>query len=214
MAIARSVLVFWDWPMTPARLKWLARWLRALPTVLLTEPTLWVGLSGLSPLVTGGGAQSDMLMQTLCDVLAVPIRRPAGAALGPAAGAARLASVAAGSVAPARLADEPPVAREFVPDATAAARHQTRFTGLSGSVSRHRSAGRDWRCESLRRGCLRTSDDGFNARIVRSANWADVGLTGFGCLTGLRHLAPRRGGSVHGVGGANRRVCRHAWPGG
>ncbi len=85
------------------------------------------GLSGLSPLVTGGGAQSDMLMQTLCDVLAVPIRRPAGAALGPAAGAARLASVAAGSVAPARLADEPPVAREFVPDATAAARHQTRL---------------------------------------------------------------------------------------
>ncbi|NKB28395.1 MAG: xylulokinase [Rhodobacteraceae bacterium] len=85
------------------------------------------GLDGLSPLVTGGGAQSDLVLQTLADVLGVPIRRPEGAALGPAAGAARLASVAAGAVAPTRLADEPPVARVFTPDASQATRHQARL---------------------------------------------------------------------------------------
>ena len=53
-------------------------------------------------LAIGGGARSDVWLQMLADVLALPIDRPVGAEVGPALGAARLALLSLG-LPPARV---------------------------------------------------------------------------------------------------------------
>ena len=67
------------------------------------------------PLAIGGGAQSDLLLQTIADVLEIPIRRAASAATGPALGAARLAAVAAGHADLADLSVSPETVKRFDP---------------------------------------------------------------------------------------------------
>lgn len=65
-------------------------------------------------LAVGGGARSDAWLQLLADTLALPIARPAGAEIGPALGAARLAQLGLGQPADAVLRP-PPTDREFTP---------------------------------------------------------------------------------------------------
>lgn len=67
-------------------------------------------------LAIGGGARSDTWLQMLADVLAKPVDRPAGAEVGPALGAARLALMSAGHARDA-VVTAPPIARTFEPDA-------------------------------------------------------------------------------------------------
>ena len=80
-----------------------------------------------APLAVGGGAVSDLLLQTIADALDVPIRRPADAARGAADGAARLAAHGAGALGLADLALEPPVAQVFRPDPATRNRHAARL---------------------------------------------------------------------------------------
>jgi xylulokinase len=83
-------------------------------------------------LAIGGGARSDAWLQLMADVLALPVDRPAGAEVGPALGAARLALLSLGLPA-AEVLQPPPTARSFAPrpDATAA---------LRGRLARYRDA--------------------------------------------------------------------------
>jgi xylulokinase len=67
-------------------------------------------------LAIGGGARSDAWLQLLADVLQAHVDRPAGAEVGPALGAARLALLSLGHPADA-VVTAPPVARSFRPDA-------------------------------------------------------------------------------------------------
>lgn len=67
------------------------------------------------PLVIGGGARSDLLLQTIADVLQVAFHRADGAMTGPAFGAARLAAIACGSATLTDLAVRPRVERVFEP---------------------------------------------------------------------------------------------------
>jgi xylulokinase len=69
-------------------------------------------------LAIGGGARSLAWLQLMADALALPIRRPAGAEVGPALGAARLALLSLGLPA-AQVLAAAPVARSFVPRPTA-----------------------------------------------------------------------------------------------
>jgi len=55
------------------------------------------GLTGLSAI--GGGTRSDLLLQTISDILGVAINREASSAVGPALGAAKLAACAVGEAA-------------------------------------------------------------------------------------------------------------------
>ena len=79
------------------------------------------------PLAIGGGAQSDLLLQTIADAIGVPIRRASGAATGPALGAARLAAVASGGATLADLARRPDTERCFDP-----APSDAHISGLAG----------------------------------------------------------------------------------
>ena len=65
-------------------------------------------------LAIGGGARSDVWLQLLADVLNVPIARPAGAEVGPALGAARLALLSLG-LDRATVVTPPPIAQSFEP---------------------------------------------------------------------------------------------------
>lgn len=78
------------------------------------------GTALTAPLAIGGGARSDLLLQTLADVLAIPVRRGAAAETGPAFGAARLAAAGVGACTLADLATEPAVERVFEPAPRAA----------------------------------------------------------------------------------------------
>ena len=83
-------------------------------------------------LAIGGGARSDAWLQLLADALALPIDRPAGAEVGPALGAARLALLGLGL--PATDVLKPPtLERSFEPDAAAA-------VALKGRLQRYRDA--------------------------------------------------------------------------
>jgi len=68
----------------------------------------------------GGGARSDAWLQLLADALALPVERAAGAEVGPALGAARLAQLALGRPAADTLAAPLPD-RRFEPRADAVA---------------------------------------------------------------------------------------------
>ena len=72
-----------------------------------------------SLLAIGGGAQSDLWLQLLADVLGVPIHRPLGAEVGPALGAARLALMSLG-MARDEVVTAPAIERTFMPDAARA----------------------------------------------------------------------------------------------
>ncbi len=65
-------------------------------------------------LAIGGGARSDAWLQLLADVLGLPVDRPAGAEVGPALGAARLALLSLG-LDRAAVVTPPPIAQSFVP---------------------------------------------------------------------------------------------------
>ena len=68
-----------------------------------------------SLLAIGGGARSDLWLQLLADVLGVPIHRPAGAEVGPALGAARLALMSLG-MARDDVVTAPGIERTFEPN--------------------------------------------------------------------------------------------------
>lgn len=80
-----------------------------------------------APLAVGGGAASDLLLQTMADVLGVPILRPGEAGTGAARGAARLAACGAGAMTLSDLAIAPDISARFEPDANAAPRHAERL---------------------------------------------------------------------------------------
>ncbi|MEO0677690.1 MAG: xylulokinase [Pseudomonadota bacterium] len=65
--------------------------------------------------VLGGGAQSDLVLETLASVLAHPVARAEAGRGGPAYGAARLAQVGAGALAESDLAFTPRLTRVFEP---------------------------------------------------------------------------------------------------
>ena len=67
------------------------------------------------PLAIGGGTQSDLLLQTIADLLGVAIHRTTDAATGPAFGAARLAAAACGKATLRDLAAQPTIERSFEP---------------------------------------------------------------------------------------------------
>jgi xylulokinase len=89
-----------------------------------TEPTRLLAI--------GGGARSAVWLQLMADVLGKAVERPAGAEVGPALGAARLAQLALGLPA-AEVLRTPPVARRFEPDDAAAA-------ALAKRLQRYRDA--------------------------------------------------------------------------
>ena len=65
-------------------------------------------------LAIGGGARSDAWLQLLADVLGLALDRPAGAEVGPALGAARLALLSLG-LDRAAVVTPPPIAQSFEP---------------------------------------------------------------------------------------------------
>lgn len=77
------------------------------------------------PAAIGGGARSDLLLQTISDALGVAIRRYRDADTGPALGAARLAMVASGTAGLTAVATKPETDRVFEPDPKTAARHRS-----------------------------------------------------------------------------------------
>ena len=75
--------------------------------------------SGTNPdrvLAIGGGARSDLLLQTISDVLKLPIDRSDDPSTGPALGAAKLAAVAIGAATVDDLATQPRIERTFEPN--------------------------------------------------------------------------------------------------
>ena len=93
------------------------------------------GATGSAPtrlLAIGGGARSDTWLQLLADVLALPIDRPAGAEVGPALGAARLALMSLGHLQDA-VVQAPQLAQSFTPDAA-------RSAMLAQRLARYRAA--------------------------------------------------------------------------
>ena len=77
-------------------------------------------------LAIGGGSKSDLVLQTLADVLGITIARPVGGDKGPAVGAAKLAAVAGGALTLRDLAQQPDIAARFTPSQDAA-RHVERL---------------------------------------------------------------------------------------
>ncbi len=97
-------------------------------------------------LAIGGGARSDVWLQLLADVLQAPIDRPAGAEVGPALGAARLALLSIGHPL-ASVVIAPALAKAFLPDAARGAilqqrlaRFRAAYAPLRALPSTHRSA--------------------------------------------------------------------------
>ncbi|MEM7685191.1 MAG: xylulokinase [Pseudomonadota bacterium] len=89
-------------------------------------------------LAIGGGARSDLLLQTIADATGTTINRSADAVSGPAVGAAKLAAVASGSCAISDLASRPRVDRRFEPAPSdlhdeGLARFRTLYTRLKGA---------------------------------------------------------------------------------
>ena len=83
-------------------------------------------------LAIGGGARSDAWLQLLADVLGLALDRPAGAEVGPALGAARLALLSLG-LDQSVVVKPPPIARSFEPTA---ANH----AALQARLARYRAA--------------------------------------------------------------------------
>lgn len=77
-------------------------------------------------LAIGGGARSDTWLQLLADTLGLQVDRPAGAEVGPALGAARLALMSLGASRD-EVMRSPSVAQSFYADAARSAALQTRL---------------------------------------------------------------------------------------
>ncbi|WP_146590557.1 xylulokinase [Puniceibacterium confluentis] len=77
-------------------------------------------------LAIGGGSKSDLLLQTIADVIERPLHRGEDSAVGPALGAARLAAVAAGAARVSDIGRRPEITAEFAP--RDAGRHVARLT--------------------------------------------------------------------------------------
>jgi len=77
-------------------------------------------------LAIGGGARSDTWLQLLADTLGLPLDRPAGAEVGPALGAARLALMSLGA-SPDDVLRPPALAQSFLADAARSAALHTRL---------------------------------------------------------------------------------------
>ena len=77
-------------------------------------------------LAIGGGARSDTWLQLLADTLCIQIDRPAGAEVGPALGAARLAMMSLGA-ARDEVMRAPDLAQTFSADAARSAALQLRL---------------------------------------------------------------------------------------
>lgn len=90
------------------------------------------GTTITQPAVIGGGARSDLLLQTISDALGVPLKRYQDAETGPAFGAARLAMIAVGAGDLGTIATAPGIDRTFSPDPDAADRHRNRLTRFRG----------------------------------------------------------------------------------
>ena len=71
-------------------------------------------------LAIGGGTRSDLVVQTIADVIGCRIGRSEAADVGPALGAARLACLAEGGVDPAQVMTKPEVRHWFTPSPGAA----------------------------------------------------------------------------------------------
>ncbi|MDJ0686030.1 MAG: xylulokinase [Alphaproteobacteria bacterium] len=80
-----------------------------------------------APSAIGGGARSDLLLQTMADATGFVIRRRKDADAGPAYGAARLAAASTGAITLSELAQTPPLDRQFDPDPHKAAHHAERL---------------------------------------------------------------------------------------
>lgn len=76
-------------------------------------------------LAIGGGARSDLLLQTIADVLGLPIHRAEAADVGPALGAAWLAAVACGAATLNEIGGVPQTIAKFEP--TSQDRHAPRL---------------------------------------------------------------------------------------
>jgi len=85
------------------------------------------GTTIVEPAVIGGGARSDLLLQTISDALAVPLKRYEDAETGPAFGAARLAMVALGKGNIEAIATAPAVDRVFTHNPQRSQRHGNRL---------------------------------------------------------------------------------------
>jgi xylulokinase len=81
-----------------------------------------------SCMMVGGGARSRLWGQMLADVTQIPLSLPAGAELGGALGAARLAMLAAGAGDEASVCTPPAVRETFQPDPAATARYAPRLS--------------------------------------------------------------------------------------
>lgn len=105
------------------------------------EALCGAGVAAGPPLAIGGGARSDLVLQTLADVLARPVHRPAAADLGPALGAAKLAAVGSGALPFAALARQPEIGAVFTPRSDARhadrlARYRALYPALTGVCAR------------------------------------------------------------------------------
>ena len=80
-----------------------------------------------NPLAIGGGAQSDLVLQTIADATGLTIRRGTGAGTGPAFGAARLAAVLDGRLSHAELATASTTEQVFTADPSRRDRIQERL---------------------------------------------------------------------------------------
>jgi len=76
-------------------------------------------------LAIGGGTRSDLLLQTISDVLDRPVHRGRDADVGPALGAARLGAVACGAARTGDIGSVPETDKRFLPRPTA--RHADRL---------------------------------------------------------------------------------------
>ncbi|KMK66224.1 xylulokinase [Puniceibacterium sp. IMCC21224] len=77
-------------------------------------------------LAIGGGSRSDLLLQTIADVLGQTIHRGTDAEVGPALGAARLSAMSVGALTLSDIAAPPPVSAVFSPQDNT--RHASRLT--------------------------------------------------------------------------------------
>ncbi len=85
------------------------------------------GTNITNPAAIGGGARSDLLLQTIADATGLAIHRCKDALTGPAFGAARLAAIADNGLKIAEIATKPPTEQTFHPDHSRHDRHQQRL---------------------------------------------------------------------------------------
>lgn len=89
-------------------------------------------------LAIGGGAQSDLLLQTIADVTDCTVARTSDANLGPAIGACKLAAMSIGALARDELI-APPEGQRFEPNPQAKGRHEKRLRAYRGLYARLQS---------------------------------------------------------------------------